>query len=420
MPEHVLVMGTGREYPALVRAASPGADTTVLCRVEYVHKLRLAHENARVVAVREQAPDEEWIALAAAVHAYHPFTRIATVGERDQDRCAAVGAALGLPTHRPETVAMVHDKNLMRNRLDEAGVDTTAHTLATSEQDVRAFLRAHGGPVVVKPVAGAGSAGVALVHSEEEVAAAWQRATGDDAWIGSTESGVVVEEFLSGEQYSVEAFSEAGEHLVVSITRKYSDPVSFVELGHVAPAPLTEVAAKEVEGYVTRVLDALGVEFGATHTEVVLGPDGPRVIETHLRAGGDEIPELTLDVTGVDLADCVVRQTLGESVLPGIRATLAEPREPIASAIWFAALDGAGVLAEVSGSEAAEAVAGVSEVQLLARPGAVIAGLASSESRVAQVRATAATADAAVAAAQEGVGRLEFLLQSHARKSETV
>ncbi|MGF1431053.1 ATP-grasp domain-containing protein [Kitasatospora sp. LaBMicrA B282] len=420
MSEHVLIVGTGREFPALVRAARTAAETTVMCRVEYVHKLREAGGNARVLALREHAPDAEWIALAAAVHAQHPFTRIATVGERDQDRCAAIGAALGLSTHRPETVALVHDKNLMRQRLAEAGVDTTAHVRAADEQAVRAFLRAHGGPCVVKPVAGAGSAGVTLVRTEDEVAAAWQRATGEHEGIGITETGVIVEEFLSGEQYSVEAFSEAGEHLVLSVTRKFSDPVGFVELGHVAPAPLDDLQRKEITEYVTAVLDALGVGFGPTHTEIVLGSAGPRVIETHLRVGGDEIPELTRDVTGIDLADCTVRQTLGESVLPGIRTALAEPREPLASAIWFAAPAGSGVLAEVSGVEQARAVAGVQHVQVLAKPGARVAGLASSESRLAAVRAHADTAQAAVAAAQEGVGRLEFLLRSRVFEGETV
>ncbi|WP_043262618.1 ATP-grasp domain-containing protein [Streptomyces sp. CT34] len=418
MPEHVLIVGTGREFPARVRAARSDAATTVICRVQYVHKLHDPHANARVIAVGERAPDEEWIALAAAVHARHPFTRIATVGERDQDRCAAIGAALGLATHTPETVAQVHDKHLMRQRLAEAGIDTTAYLRASAEQDVRSFLRDHGGPCVVKPVAGAGSAGVALVRSEDQAAAAWRRAGGHHK--GIVETGVIVEEFHHGEQYSVEAFSEAGEHLVVSVTRKFSDPAAFVELGHVAPAPLAEIRRKEVTEYVTEVLDALGVEFGATHTEIVLGADGPRLIETHLRVGGDEIPALTLDATGVDLSDCVLRQTLGESVLPRIRAALAEPREPVASAIWFAVPDGSGVLEEVSGVDAARAVEGVHDVQLLAAPGARVGALASSDSRAVAVRARAATPDAAVSAAREGIGRLGFRLRSSAQSVETV
>ncbi len=136
MPEHVLIVGTGREFPARVREARPDA-TTAMCRVEYVRQLRAPHANARGIAVGEHAPDEEWIAFAAAAHARRPFTRIATLGERDQDRCAEIEAALGWPTHSSETVALVHDKNRMRQRLAQAGIDTTSHALASGDQDVR-------------------------------------------------------------------------------------------------------------------------------------------------------------------------------------------------------------------------------------------------------------------------------------------
>ena len=418
MSEHVLIVGTGRDFPARVRAACPAAVTTVMCRVEYVHKLRDAHENARVIAVRERASDEEWIALAATVHARHPFTRIATVGERDQDRCAAIGAALGLRTHSPETVAVVHDKRLMRARLRELRLDSTAHALAAGEDDLRSFLRAHGAPCVVKPAAGAGSAGVALVRTEADIPAAWARASACHK--GIIETGVMVEQFHDGEQFSIEAFSEAGEHTAVSVTRKFSDPVTFVELGHVAPARLAPAQRKEAEAYVTQVLDALGVEFGATHTEVVLGPGGPRLIETHLRVGGDEIPALTLDATGVDLADCVVRQTLGDTVMPSVRATLAEPRERVSSAIWFAAPQGTGVLDDVSGVDEARSVAGVTDVQVLVRPGAVLGDFASSDSRLGAVRARGATPEEAVSAAREGVQRLEFHVRFPAHVGDTV
>jgi biotin carboxylase len=418
MPEHVLIVGVGQHFPARFRAARPGTVTTVMCRVERVHKVRDPQENARVIALRERASDEEWIALAAAVHAQEPFTRIATVGEHDQNHCAAIGAALGLRTHRPETVALVHDKHLMRARLSESGLDSTAHALAAGEDDVRSFLRAHGGSCVVKPVAGLGSAGVALVRAEADAPGAWARASGNHQ--GIPDAGVIVEQFHEGEQFSVEAFTEAGEHVIVSVTRKFSDPVTFVELGHVAPAALAPEQRKEVETFAVRVLDAIGVEFGATHTEIVLSPAGPRLIETHVRFGGDEIPELTLDATNVDLADCIVRQTLGDSVLPGIRATLAEPREPVCSAIWFAAVPGAGTLEEVSGVSEARDTPGVTAVQVLASPGTELGGLQSSDSRVAYVRARGTTPEEALTAARLGVGQLEFHVRSRAHAGDTV
>lgn len=418
MTEHVLVVGPGRDFPARIRRAMPGAETTVIVQLEYVGNVREPGGNTRVIGIRGDAPDQDWIDLAAAAHALQPFTRIAAFGERNQDRCAAIGQALGLSTHSPQTVALVHDKEAMRSRLREAGVDPTAHARVADLEELRAFVREHGMPCVVKPISGAGSAGVSKVAHEGELATAFDRAGG--SYLGLPNTGVLVEQYHEGPQFSVEAFSENGEHQVVGITRKYSDPVTFVELGHVSPAELPARQRQEVQACVERMLNALDIESGPTHTEIILTAAGPRVIETHVRTGGDEIPSLTLDATGVDLDDCAVRQTLGEKVLPGIRATLAEVRTLPSSAIWFAGLETSGLLEEVAGADRARAVPGVSEVGLLVPLGSKIGVLTTSKSRVARARALGPTADKAVAAAQEAVARLEFRLSVRAAEGPTV
>ena len=418
MTEHVLVVGSGRDLPARVRRALPGTKTSVICRLEFVAKLRELTEHTRVIAVRHDAPNEEWIALARAAHELDPFTRIATFGETDQDRCAVIGEALGITTHSPQTVELVHDKHAMRVRLRETGVDTTASAVVADLAALRAFVGDHGFPCVVKPVAGSGSAGVAVVRHDSELASAFERAS--SRFDGVPDAGVLIEQFHEGPQFSVEAFSELGEHQVVSITRKFSDPTTFVELGHVASADLNSNQQEHVRAYVARVLEALDVEFGATHTEIVMSAAGPRVIETHVRMGGDEIPALTFDATGVDLAEFVVRQTVGEKVLPDIRAVLAEDRPSCCSAIWFVAAPVAGVLADVSGLDEARNATGVIEVELLVRPGSTIGALESSDSRVAYVRALGETADVAIAAARKAAAHLEFQLRVRAMSEQTV
>ncbi|MEU1568629.1 ATP-grasp domain-containing protein [Streptomyces mirabilis] len=412
MSEHVLVIGSGRDLPTRLRRARAGTRTTVICRLDYLSKLRETTEHTRIIGVSPDAPDDEWIAFAEAVHARHPFTRIVAFGERDQDKCALVGQALGLAAHSPRTTALVYDKHAMRARLREVGIDSTASAQVSDVNELRAFLAAHDTPCIVKPGSGSFSKGIALARDVEEAAAAFARASGElgDACGAS----VLVEQFHEGPQFSVEAFSEDGEHQIIAITRKYSDPMNFVELGHVSPAPLTPEQEKQVHDYVERILDALDIKSGATHTEVVLGESGPQVIETHVRMGGDEIPALAHDVTGVDIADCLIRHTLGEKVLPGIRATLAAPRATRSSAIWFAALPAPGVLAETTGLDEARAISGVTEVQLLLPADATIGTLESSESRVAHARAIAPNADEALDAAQEAINRLTFHLRVRA------
>ncbi|GGT16657.1 hypothetical protein GCM10010271_19430 [Streptomyces kurssanovii] len=411
MTEHVLIVGGGREIPGLIReAGGPDVATTILCRMDMIPKIRRPGQHDRVIAVRSDAPDEEWIAPAAAVHARTPFTRVGTFGERDQDRAAAVAKALRLPCHTPETITWVHDKHAMRRRLTETGVDDTPVARVADPAQLRAFIAEHGTPCVVKPAQGAGSFGVSVVRSPEEADAAFARAARDFEVI--PDAGVLVERFHEGPQFSVEAFSEDGEHEILAVTRKFSDPVGFVELGHVVPAALTPEQSGLVHGYVRRLLDALGVDHGVTHTEIVLTDAGPRVIETHVRPAGDEIPYLVHDVTGVDLIDFIVRQTLGEPVLADIRKALADPdvdRRP--EAIWFAVPQARGELTEVNGLEKAAALPGVVAAEALLAPGDEVGDLDSSESRAAFVRARGADAAEAVARARAAVAELDFVVR---------
>lgn len=414
MSEHVLIVGPGRDFPGRLRRAKPGVRTTVICDITYIGRVRQPGENVRVICLRPDAPEKEWIALAGAVHACDPFTRIATFGEFDQYAYAAIAEALHLPGHDRNTVNLVHDKDAMRTWLREKEVDGASAARVEDLDELRGFVQQNGLPCIVKPVSSSSSTGVSKITTEDDLERAFQRANG-------TGTGVLVEEFFDGLQFSVEAFSEAGEHEVIGVTRKYSDPLAFVELGHVSPAELISDERQGIETYVKQILEAIGVRSGPTHTEVVLTAKGPRVIETHIRMGGDKIPDLTKDATGVDIDDCAVRQVLGEKVMPGIRAALtAEARPTQASSIWYASVDSAGVLEAVTGTEKATTVPGVTEVTMLADPGTAIGVLADSDSRLAYARALGETPEAALTAARNAVSHLEFHLKARPQVAKTV
>jgi biotin carboxylase len=411
MTEHVLIVGGGMEIPGLIKdLAGPDGATTIFCRTEILGRIRDSKQHDRVVGLRADAPVEEWIALAAAIHSRHPFTRIGNFGERDQDRAAAMAEALGLVCHSPQTITWVHDKHAMRRRLSEVGLDDTPVAQITDSAALQDFVAAHGTPCVVKPAQGAGSCGVSVVRSLGDAEAAFERASRNFEVV--PDAGVIVERFHEGPQFSVEAFSEDCDHEILAIIHKYSDPVSFVELGHVVPAELSPQQTESVHTYVRGLLTALSIRYGATHTELVLTAAGPRVIETHVRLGGDEIPYLVHDVTGVDVVDCVVRQTLGESVLAGIRRKLADPaadRRP--EAIWFAAPRARGKLTALDGLPEAAARPGVVAAKPLLDVGDEVGQLDSSMSRAAFVRARGASQAEAVARAREAVASLEFVIR---------
>ncbi|MDH6574586.1 ATP-grasp domain-containing protein [Kitasatospora sp. MAP5-34] len=417
MGAHVLVVGDAKEIPGLMRSIG-GAETrtSVICRLTVVSGLRDVAEHQRVVGVAPEAGTAEWVELALAVHRADPVTAVGTFGERDQDRAAAIAAALGLPMHHPDTVAAVHDKALMRRILADAGVDETPAALVSGLAEAYAFAERHGYPLIAKPGRGAGSTFVARIASPADLAAAVELAGTASEWSSGT---VLMERLLQGPQISVEALSEDGEHVVVGVCGKVSEPEHLVEVGHLCPAPLDAATRAEIERFVPAVLDALGIEFGVTHTELVLTAEGPRVIETHIRPAGDEIPSLVRDATGVDLIECVVRQTIGERVLGTVRATLAEPRAR-GAAIWFASPDAEGVLREVAGVAEAGAAEGVVEVAAHLTPGALTSRVSSSRERGLYVRAVGDSAEQALQRARTAAESVTFLVETRHLVTETV
>ncbi|QHT57567.1 ATP-grasp domain-containing protein [Cellulomonas sp. H30R-01] len=378
---HVLILGHGRHMPATLRALDPSTTVSVLCEIAAVPRVRDLAQVSRLVGVTAGAPVDEWVELARGVHNAAPVDVVAAFGEWLQDVAAAVGEALGARSHAPSTVRDVHDKTRTRAVLAAAGLDDVRRGAVTRVDQAQDVVASVGTPCIVKPGDGVGSRGVTLVERPADAARAFLAATGGRP--DAVDAPVVVEEYLVGPQFSVDMVGHGGEHRVLGVVRKYSDPASFVELGHVAPAPVAPDDRDALARAAVAAVTALGVTEGATHTELVLTARGARIIETHLRLGGDDIPRLVEDTTGVvperEAARSVLR--LGPESAP-----VTDPRGA-ASAIWFVPARVAGRLVELRGLDAARAADGVVAVDVLRATGADVRPLAESSDRVASVRA---------------------------------
>lgn len=403
MQPHVLVFGEVRIAHARVKALRNRV--TRITTIDRITKDDLtAYE--RIIAVPVSAPPEEWVELALALHRVDPFFAVGGFHELTQDKAARVAAALGLPFYPLEVIENTRYKDTMRAALRAAGVDMTMNRRVTSAEEVAEFAAAYGYPVILKPVDGWASTGVSRIGAPEEIepAVAWARASAPGA-------ALCVEQFLTGEEWSVEAISENGAHHLICVTQKFKEGQHFVELGHRVPATLDQETHAAIYGLVERALTALGITYGPSHTEVIVAADGPHIVETHARPGGDSIPRLVELTFGFDLIDLWVRQALGATVMPEVEA--AQRQHPFA-AIWFTTPSATGVLQAVEGQDDAHAVPGVVEIEIQQPVGATLSGLRDSWSRAACVIATGETPEQALDRAQEAAGQLRFVLDTSA------
>ncbi|MFB9363931.1 ATP-grasp domain-containing protein, partial [Actinoplanes nipponensis] len=239
-----------------------------------------------------------------------------------------------------------------------------------------------GPPVVVKPVTGSGSAGVRLCADAGEVAEWAARLLGGD---GGPTGPILVETAVRGPEFSVETF----DGVVRAVVGKRLGPEPwFVEIGHDVPAPVPAAVRAELGETTRRALAALGLGWGAAHTELRLSAAGPVVIEVNPRLAGGMIPAAVRAATGLDLVDAVIARASGGA--PRAAAPAAGH-----AAIRFQLLAAEGRVAAVRGRAQAVASPGVVAAHALTVPGAVVTRTHSFQDRLACV--VAAGHDAAAA-----------------------
>lgn len=165
-------------------------------------------------------------------------------------------------------------------------------------------------PVIVKPTDRSGSRGITEIFKDDELMEAVNKAIEE-----SFEKKALIEEFVEGEEYSIEYISYHGHHSFLTITKKYTtgEP-HFIETGHLEPAGLKDTLKKKIQEVTERGLDALGVENGASHTELIIDKDGNiKLIEIGARMGGDLIgSDLVFLSTGFDFVRAVIQIAIGE------------------------------------------------------------------------------------------------------------
>lgn len=393
----ILVIGGGSGLQPRLRQAAPEVETAVICRASVLPWVHELPENRAVVVLNDDCSTKSWLAAARQLHREWPFDTVASFAEIDQDRAALVAASLGLPFHSPETVQRVHDKAAMRTRLNEMGVESMPFRQVRSEQELADFCAEVGPPLLVKPTCGRASAGIALVRDPADIEAAF--ALCESASAPRLEpSSPLAERYVPGPEFSVETISHRGVHYVFAISEQFKDERSKVEVGHVTPARISEANVDRIAAHVRTCLTALEISYGLTHTEVILGPDGPVLVETHLRQAGDEIIDLVEAATGIDLTELLLQQIVGTdlAVLPEVASRAVRPHYHAAGAIRFLAPEEHGRLDGIDGLADASGLDGVDDVSQLVDDGSELTGLRSAYSRLVSVRGHAADADAAV------------------------
>ena len=220
---------------------------------------------------------------------------------------ARIAEKYGFPFFSVDTARWSTDKYHMKQRFLEGGVPCAKGRLVKSveETDDMAY------PVIVKPRDNSGSRGVKLCRTREELVASMA-----EALEYSKLDSVLVEEFIEGQEYSIEGLHYDGISEVIQFTEKKTTEFPYnVELGHKQPANLTDEQKDAIREIVSKIGDTLHFENCPSHTELKINDHGLFVIETSPRLGGDFITSTLVPLsTGINMEDQLLNIAIGESV----------------------------------------------------------------------------------------------------------
>ncbi|MFE3323277.1 ATP-grasp domain-containing protein [Streptomyces sp. NPDC059176] len=258
--------------------------------------------------------DDTTRAVASLLTGRPGLGAVLTWDETLLETTAEVARRLGLPHMSPRAVRGCRDKLTTRRVLTAAGVPSAGFRHVHGREEALAAAEELGLPVVVKPRALAGSIGVAVAGSAEQVAHAYEQAA-TAAFPGIDRlDGAIVEEYLHGPEISVDCAVSGGEIRVLNVAHKrLGFAPYFEEIGHLVKPWDDEPWADGVRAVVAAAHEALGIRTGITHTELRLTGAGPRIVEVNGRLGGDFIPLLGRLATGVDQIAAAADIALGRT-----------------------------------------------------------------------------------------------------------
>jgi biotin carboxylase len=351
--------------------------------------LRALVEAVLVVDTNDQAALER---AAKKLHATTPVSGVLPGCDVYVPAAARVAAVLGLPGLPPGTVDEVRDKSLMRARAAAAGLRVPRFREVSSADQIALAAREIGFPCVIKPVNESGSIHVSRADNLAGLQAAYERLSTDERLdLGRRLTGrVLVEQYISGDEYSVEGYVLDGTVHTAALTRKLLGPEpNFVELGHLTPARLDPDATREVFAYVRQVAEALHLTTGLFHCELRLSPGGPVLIEIGARLPGDHIADLVELTTGLSLPRVALAAALG--IDPAELCAQGTPRAQSTGIRFFTAPEGVAEYHELKGWDELAGRADIVATELAIRPGESIPAPGDFRSRIGHAIFTAAT-----------------------------
>jgi hypothetical protein len=205
----------------------------------------------------------------------------------------------GMPGMTVDTVRGFRDKELMKERLRKAGLRVPRSRRVHTAQEVRAAAEEIGYPLILKPIAGAGSADTYRVDDAAELERAIMFLRGVPE--------ASCEEYVDGEEMTFDTLCLRGRPVMENVSLYLPKPLEARQTEWISPMAISirDLTTPRLQPGLElgrRVLDVLGMQDGFTHMEWFLTPKGEAVFgEIACRPGGAGLVDQMNYTSDIDL-----------------------------------------------------------------------------------------------------------------------
>ena len=393
----IMILGASiLQLPAIVQAKKMGIEVVAVDMNPKAIGFKEADKNLVISTI-----DIEAVLKAAQEEKIDGIMTLAS--DMPMRTVAVVAKEMGLVGIDEETALKATNKAIMRQCLLEHNVPIPKFFKVSNEAEYKSAIKQFKTSFIVKPADNSGSRGIFLIErldDEKTIEQAYRYSKGF-----SRNGDVVVEEYMDGEEVSVETLSVDGVCHVIQVTDKLTTGAPhFVEMGHSQPTKNSAGVAEKIREVAKMAVNAIGIKNGPSHTEIMVTKEGPKIVELGARLGGDCITTHLVPLsTGINMVENCILIALGYP--PNLTAKFEK-----GSAIRYIP-SYKGVLKEVSNVDEGKQVPGVQEISFVKEVGETLTDIESSTSRIGFVVAQSDTADMAINACYKALDKMKIVIE---------
>lgn len=229
----------------------------------------------------------------------HKIDRVIALDDFDVERVALIREEFRIPGMGQTTARHFRDKLAMRLKAREGGIRVPSFSSLFNNQDIQHFISGTPPPWVVKPRSEASATGIRKILTDHEL---WELL----GQLGDQRHHYLIEQFLPGDVYHVDALSYQGKNLFARSSKYLNTPFEVAHAGGIFRTVTLDESSDEhvqLQELNQKLMQVFGMQHGASHSEYIRSYEDDQFyfLETSSRVGGAHIAEMIEAASGMNL-----------------------------------------------------------------------------------------------------------------------